>query len=207
MINFYYKGEKAPSKVYDVASGCLLIIAFSAIIYFFTLIDDIEDLEEYWLQLVFILLMGGSVFFQMFRKKGKLHTYRIEIKNNCLKMNDVEVKIESLTLDIYKKNQEFIRYHLRDRHGKLAIYSVFEDDLSKYLQEHLTNQTNFLEEISCKYDGSDVTLISDKQSLHYDLESGKYTIDLGKQTSISFTPDVFAYDGKYEKGVGLIKKK
>ena len=44
-MNFYYNGKKAPSKGYDVASGCLLLIGLGALVFLFTLIDDIEDLE------------------------------------------------------------------------------------------------------------------------------------------------------------------
>ncbi len=81
---FYYNGRKAPSTGYDVASGCLMFIGFAAIIYFFTLIDDVKDIEEYWLQILFIFMMAGTLLFGMFRKKGKLHTYKIEIKNDYL---------------------------------------------------------------------------------------------------------------------------
>ena len=62
-MNFYYNGRKAPSKGYDVASGCMLFIGFGAIAYFFTLIDDIEDLEEYWWPINLYLTNGGKCSF------------------------------------------------------------------------------------------------------------------------------------------------
>ena len=183
-----------------------MFIGFAAIIYFFTLIDDIEDLEEYWLQILFIFMMAGTLLFGMFRKKGKLHTYKIEIKNDYLKVNDVSIKMDTLILDVYVKSGQFIRYHLRDTLGKLAIYSIFEDDLSKYFLENFPNQTNALQEISNKNDGPNVSVISNKQTLNYDLGSGKYSIKTEKQTVVSFTPDVYAYDGKYRQGKPLLKK-
>ena len=105
---FFYNGKK-PSKGYDVASGCLMLIGLSAMIYFFTLFDNLEDMKEYTFQMLFIFLMGGGIIFQFFRKKGKLHTYKIEIKNNYLHINSHKIPIDSFTLDKYTLNNSFFR--------------------------------------------------------------------------------------------------
>ncbi len=47
---FYHQGNKKKSNELGVASGCLLFIGFGAIIFFFTLLDDIDDLIAYFLE-------------------------------------------------------------------------------------------------------------------------------------------------------------
>ena len=110
-MNFYFNGKK-PSKGYDVAGGLLLVIAFSAIIYMFTLLESIDDLKEYALQLILALIIGGSFLFQFFRKKGKPHYNKIEIANGFLLINSFKIPTENITLDIYVFHKSFIRYHL-----------------------------------------------------------------------------------------------
>jgi len=89
---FFYNGKK-PSKGYDVAIGCLMVIAFSAMIYFFTRFDNLEDLNEYTFQLVFILLMAGSILYQVFRKKGKLHPFYFVLKSTLKKIQKYQLLI------------------------------------------------------------------------------------------------------------------
>ena len=125
---FFYNG-KTPSKGYDIASGCLLIIAFSVIIFLFTMLDSIEDLKEYAFQLILALIIGVGFIFQLFRKKGKLHTNKIEIKNDFLFINNLKILTDNITLDIYTFNNSFSRYHFWDSKGMFSVYSVIEDDL------------------------------------------------------------------------------
>ena len=203
---FFYNGRK-PSKGYDVASGCLMLIALSAMIYFFTRFDNLEDMKEYTFQLLFIFLMGGGIIFQFFRKKGKLHTYKIEIKNNYLHINSHKIPIDSFTLDKYTLNNSFFRYHLWDSKGIFSIFSVEEDDLLKSFESEFPNNTNTYEELSAKQDGPSVSVISENIHLTYDLDSGEFTKKKDGKVVINTVPDFYVYDPKYKQGKALLKKK
>lgn len=204
-MNFYYNGRK-PSKGYDVASGCLLLIGITAMFYFFSLIDDWEDLEGHYLQLIFILLVGGSMIFSLFQKKGKLHTHRIEIKNNFLLVHDIKIPLETIQLDVYVSHDQFSRYHFFDTSGLFTIFSVYEDDLVIYFQENFTHKTNFYEEVSSKNDGGYITVRGNNRTLYYNLDVGKYTLKTKDAETISYTPQVYVYDPKYKQGKPLLKK-
>ena len=144
----------------------------------------------------------------MLRKKGKLHTYRIDIKNSYLKMSDRQVKLEDLHFDKYYFKDKFERYHLWDSKGTIAIYSVYEDDLSKFLEEKHPNQTQKFDVIKSYAPSFEVSISCKNRQLNYDLESGRYSIiDHNKIIISENTPYVFAYDGKYKLGKALLKKK
>ena len=49
---FYHQGSKKKSSELGVASGCVLFIGFGAIIFFFTLLDDIDDLSDYLFEII-----------------------------------------------------------------------------------------------------------------------------------------------------------
>tara|TARA_R110002072_G_scaffold222619_1_gene379688 strand:+ start:6242 stop:6862 length:621 start_codon:yes stop_codon:yes gene_type:complete len=206
-MNFYYNGKKAPSKGYDVASGCLLLIGLGALVFLFTLIDDIEDLEGHWFQLIFVILMVGSILFSVFRKKAKLHTYKIEITDEFLKMNTVKAKVNEIQLDIYARENSFDRYHLWDKSGKLALFSTLEDDFSKYFQSTYPNQVFLHEIINNPSDGPDITVKAKEQTLNYHLDIGSYSINTNGKIISEHIPEVYAYDGRYKIGKGLLKKK
>jgi len=121
-----------------VASWLLLFLQWS---FFFTRFDNLEDLKEYTFQIIFILLIAGSFLFQIFRKKGKLHPYKIEIANNYLHVNNLKTSIDSITLDKYTVNNHFIRYHLWDTKGIFSIFSVAEDDLLKSFESEFPKNT------------------------------------------------------------------
>lgn len=203
---FFYNGKK-PSKGYDVASGCLMVIAFSAMIYFFTRFDNLEDLKEYTFQLVFILLMAGSILYQVFRKKGKLHPYKIEIVNNYLHVNNLKIPIDNITLDKYTANNHFIRYHLWDTKGIFSIFSVAEDDLLKSFESEFPKKTNTYEELSSKHDGALVSVFSENINLKYDLDSGEFTKKKDGEIEFQTVPEFFIYEPKYKQGKALLKKK
>jgi hypothetical protein len=206
-MNFYYNGKKAPSKGYDAASGCLIIIGFSALIYFFKSLDDLEDLKEYWLQLLFLVMIAFSLFYGLFRKKGKLHTYRIDVDDSCISMHEFKAKIEDLRLDLYFKNDSFERYHLWDTKGNIALYSIYEDDLSKYLIENFSNQVQKFEIFKSSSPSFEVEVNCKERLLSYNLDSGSYTIENSKTIIAKNTPKAYAYDGKYKAGKNLLKKK
>jgi hypothetical protein len=205
-MKFFYRGAKKSNEP-DVASGCLLIIGFGAIIYLITLLEDLDDWQEYGWQIALAFLIGGSFIASMFAKKAKLTNRHIVIENDYLKMEKIGVPLNNLVMDIYSNNGNFKRYHLRDQEGKVTIYSVLEDDLLLHFQENLSSQVNIVEENSSKHEGPYISVKGKNQSLYYNLESGKYTLTQKDQPEISFLPEIFAYDGKYKKGVPLLKKK
>ncbi len=205
MVKFFYNGLKKSNDI-GVASGCVLMIGFGALIYFFTLIDGIEDLKEYWFQILLVSVMGISLVLQLTRKKGDLSSRHVIIQNDYLKLDQVGVPISNIQMDIYIKDEKFSRYHIRDKEGKLAIYSVHKDGLYEYILENLPDQTNQLEEESSKQDGPHITVISGNRKLYYNLDIGKYIITSPVHEDIAHLPDIYAYDGKYKKGEPLKKK-
>ena len=206
-MKFYYNGRKKSSTGNDIAIGCLLFVAFGAIIMFFSLIDDIEDLEEYWLELIFIFLMAGGTIFSIFRKKGKLYTHRIEITDSFLKMNDIQAKLEDIQLDIYFKEDSFERYHLWDKEGKISLFSVYEDDLSKHFKDSYSSQVNKYSVNRTFTDGPHIKVNTPDRTLSYNLDVGNYSISNAEGIVVNHISKAYAYDGRYKKGIGLIKKK
>ena len=162
-MNYYYNGKK-PSSKYSIASGCLIIIAISAIIFLIFSIDSLADLEGHYLQLFLVCIMGFSIFYNFFKKKGKLHTNRIEIINDYLSINNFKVPLKNITLDIYNVDNNFNRYHLWDSNGEFAIYSVFEDDLLKDNKSSFIKNTKFHEEISSTQNQSSVSVNSNNKT-------------------------------------------
>lgn len=203
-MKFYHKGVKKSNKT-SASEGCLFIIGFGAIIFFLTLLDDVEDLKDYFFELVLVLIMGISLAFSLFGKKGKLSNFHVTLKNNYFTIEKVNVPIENIIIDIYQTKGTFIRYHLRDTKGEIAIFSVVKDDLLSYFEEHLPNSIKIQEETSRKHDGPFISVLG-SQNLFYNLDSGKYTINAKKQTEISFLPKVYTYDPKYKLGKPLLKK-
>lgn len=205
-MKFYHNGTKKSNEP-GIAGGCLLLIGFGAIIFLLFQLKDMEDVKEYGWQIILAIVMGVSLFSMFFAKKAKLSNRHIIIENDYLKIEKVGVPLKNTVLDIYKKGNEFKRYHLRDTDGKIAIYSALEDDLKTYFEEELQDQVQYYKEHSSKHDGPYVSVAAEHQSLFYNLDSGKYTITLEDETEISFLPEVFTYDGKYKKGTPLLKKK
>lgn len=201
---FYYNGKKKSNNP-DIFSGCLLLIGFGAIIFMLTMLKDVDDLKEYGFQIIIALIAGGSFVFSVFRKKGRIHNYKIQIKNSTLLFGDFKIPVEQITIDVYKKESSFCRYHLRDSKGKIAIYSVYEDDLLKNFVDTFPNQSFVFQELSSKHDGAFIISKSEKRSLFYNLETGHYKIVESDEATISFTPEIYTYDGKYKIGKPLKK--
>ena len=150
--------------------------------------------------------MAGSLFFSLFARKGKIANKHITIKNGFFSVDKLNVRLEEISIDYYIRDDKFNRYFLRDSHGKLAIFSVYEDDLMRYFLEKLPSQVEPLKEVSSKHKGPYISVISEQQKLYYDLERGKYTLEK-EEITISHVPDVFDYDAKYKLGKPLFKKK
>lgn len=204
---FYHQGSKKKSNELGVASGCLLFIGFGAILFFFTLLDDIDDLNDYLFEITGVLVMAISVTYGLFSKKGKIANKHIKIKNDYFQIDNVNILLDTITIDYFMIEDKFSRYFLRDSQGKIAIYSVLNDDLIAYFLEKKPQQVTILEETYHKYEGPYISVKSDYSSLYYDLESGKYTIKKQDEPSISFTPDVYDYDANYKLGKPLFKRK
>ena len=203
---FYHQGNKKKSNEVGVASGCLLLIGFSALIYFFTLLKDIDDVKEYLFQIIGVSAMAITLTIGLFSKKGKIANKNITIKDGYFKIDKVSIKIENIIVDYYYKNGEFVRYFLRDTAGKIAIYSVIEDELITYFIKNFKEQLFSLEETYHKYEGPYITVKTNAQTFYYDLDSGKYNIKKEGETTISHTPDVYDYDANYKLGKPLFKK-
>lgn len=205
-MKFYYKGNKKNNET-SVAEGCLMVIGFAAFVFFLSLLDDIEDIKDYIFEIFFFILMAGSVLFMVFAKKGKLSNYNITLKNNYLSIEKVNVSLDDILIDIYENQTQFKRYHLRDKAGKIAVFSVFEDDLLKYFRENFPKQIHIIQQTSQKHEGAFISVLAKEQNLFYDLSRGKYTIKKDNQPEISIVPEVYTYDPKYKLGKPLIKSK
>lgn len=194
---FYYNGPKNDNKSLDFGSGCALFIGFAAIIYLIALLDSVEDIKEYGWQIALALLMGGSLLFGIFRQKGKKSNKKVVIKNNYLLMEDVSIHLANCTLDTYNKGNRFERYHLWDNKGKMAIYSVFEDDLSRFFTKEYPAQTCTREVTEISTSGPSVKVTAGTHVFGYDLLTGHFYFIEDRKGINRFTPEIFAYDGKY----------
>ena len=119
---FYHQGKKGKPNEVSPASGCLLLIGFGAIVFLFTLLDDIDDLKEYLFEIIGLLVMGISVTYGLFSKKGKIANKHITIKDGYFKVDKASVPLDTITVDYYVINDNFSRYFLRDQKGNIAIY-------------------------------------------------------------------------------------
>lgn len=204
-MNYFYNGKK-PSVASNIASGCFFLVVIVVIIFLFSVIDGFDDLEGHYLELVFIIIMAGSAVYGFFKKKGKLHTHRIEIINEDLLINDFKIPLKNITLEVYNINNSFSRYHLWDLEGILSIYSVFEDDLLNDFKNTFLKNVKKHEETSSSQDGASIFVKSEDNQFSYDLESGEFKIKKKGETIFNKTPNFYIYDPKYKKGKGLTKK-
>lgn len=140
-MKFYHKDVKKSNET-SASEGCLLFIGFAVLIFLFTLIDDLDDLSDHFFELIAVFFIGGSVLFAIFAKKGKLSNHHITLKNGYLQIGKVNIPLENVILDVYKKEDSFVRYHLRDKKGKIAVFSVLKDDLVEHFLKELP--TKFL---------------------------------------------------------------
>lgn len=205
-MKFFYNGTKKSNDI-GAGSGCVLMIGFAALIYFFTLLDDVEDLKEYLFEIILVSIMGISLVLQLTRKKGDLTSRHVIIENEYFKLDKVAVPLSTIQLDLYKKGSKFHRYHIRDTAGKIAIYSTREDELYKYILQEFPEHSEEFQELSSKQDGPYISLKAEGRSLYYDLDRGKYTLTREGKSDISFIPEIYTYDGKYKKGKPLKQKK
>jgi len=203
-LKFYYNGTKKSNEP-GFASGCVLLIGFAALIFFFTLLDDVEDLKDYLIEIILVAVMGISLVVMLFGKKAQLTNRHVVIENEYFKLDKVGVPISNMQLDVYQKGLQFRRYHLRDKTGKIAVFSVFEDDLYHYFLENHSEQTELFQELSAKQEGPYISVRGENQTLYYDLNSGKYALKREGEQDISLLPEIYTYDGKYKKGTPLIK--
>lgn len=204
-MKFYHQGSKKSNEP-GVFSGCLLLIGLGAIIFLISLLESLEDVKEYWWQIVLAFFMGGSLLTSMFSKRGKISNKHIEIKNGFLIIEKVTISLDEIIIDLYKTTKGFRRYHVRDKKGKIAVFSILKDDLIDHFVTHLKDQVFEFNEISSKHDGPYISVFAEDRKLYYDLERGKYTIIEKDDKEISFIPEVYTYDGKYKLGKPLGRK-
>ena len=193
---FSYNGKKS-SGTYKVASGCLLFVVIGCLILFFSLIEDIEQLKEYSIEVTIILIMLGFFLFNLFRKKGKTHQHHIKIENNFLFIGQNKIPLNEIHLDIYNTlDDKFSRYHIWDNLGQCSFYSIAEDDFSNYLATEKAIQNTF-KVSSTKRSDEHITIVSEHRQLYYNLESGFYKITEGETLIKQPIPKSFCIDGRF----------
>lgn len=205
-MKFYHKGKKKNNSP-SIVSGCLLIFGLACIFYLLTLLENINEIKDYAFELIIAITVVIGYLSTVFTKRGKLSNYHINIKNNFFSIEKINIPLTDIHIDVYKKNDDFKRYHLKDDKGKVAVFSVFKDDLLAYFEENLSKQITVIQQNSQKNESAFVSVLSEKQNLFYDLTTGKYTINKKKQSKVSFTPEVYTYDPKYKLGKPLLKQK
>lgn len=204
-MRFYHQGKRKSNEP-DAVSGCLLIIGFGAIVFLITLLDDLDDLKEHLFELVLVFIMGGSVIASMFSKRGRISNRHVVIDKNRFIIEDLKIPLADIVVDCYEIEGKFMRYHLRDKDGKIALYSVLEDDLIRHFLKTYPDLVKRYQETSHKHDGPYITVVAEGRKLYYNLDTGKYTIKPDKKLEISHIPIVYTYDGKYKKGKPLKKR-
>ncbi len=204
---FYQKGKKKPSNEPDAVSGCLLIIGFGAIVFLISMMEDLDDLIEYIWQILIALFIGIGFVVSMFQKKGHISNQNVIVKNGKLKIEKIVTQLEDIIVDLYQYDGIFNRYHLRDKEGKIAVFSIDEDDLLTYFKENHSDQVHHIHQQSHKHDGPYVSVIAEEQKLYYNLDSGDYKIVKPDGSEISHLPLVYTYDPKYKLGKALFKKR
>ena len=203
---FYRQGTKKPSNEPDMVSGCLLIVAFGAIFFLLSMLESWDDLKEYFFQIILALFIGVGFIASMFQKKGHISNQNIIIKNGKLKFEKVKVPLETISLVVFKKGDQFQRYFVRDEKVLIAIFSIFQDDLLNYFTEKIPEKITSIQEESHKHDGPYVSVWSADQNLYYNLDTGSYTLKINNTKEISHLPEVYTYDPKYKLGKPLFKK-
>ncbi|MAD96176.1 MAG: hypothetical protein CMB99_02510 [Flavobacteriaceae bacterium] len=204
---FYQKGKKKPSNEPDAVSGCLLIIGFGAIVFLFSMMEDLDDLLEYIWQILIALFIGIGFVVSMFQKKGHISNQNVIVKNGKLKIEKIATPLEEIIIDHYQQDGTFKRYHLRDKAGKIAVFSIDQDDLLAYFKENHPDQVQSLKYKDHMHDGPYVSLIAEEQKLYYNLDSGEYKIVKPDNSEISYLPLVYTYDPQYKLGKALFKRR
>lgn len=188
---FKYNGKKHSTS--NIAQGCSLFIAFSAIIAFF-IIGGESIFSDYLVELIIISVIVIGMLFRLFKKKSQNLRHAITLNNDSIYIATVgAIPLDNISLDIYSINGAFSRYHLYDSENKLAIYSVFPDDFIKQLEE-LPIQMRHLNEISSKSFPNEVIVKYENNfKLSYSLNSGYYQFN----DSEKVIPDNFMFDTKF----------
>ena len=91
-------------------------------------------------------------------KKRHISNQNIIIKNGKLKFEKVKVPLETISLVVFKKGDQFQRYFVRDEKGLIAIFSIFPDDLLNYFSKKIPEKITSIQEESHKHDGPYVSV-------------------------------------------------
>ena len=203
---FFYNGKK-PSKGFGIANSILLLVVLLAVIFMFSLLDSFDDFEKYFIELLLVLIIGVGMFYSFFRKKSKLHTYKIEIKDNFLNIDSIKIPLENIQLTVFKKSNKFCRYHLFDEKGVLSIYSIYKDDLLDYISKNHPKKTIESTEISSSKNGEYVKVNTNIEKLEYNLETGNFSIEKEGKIVKKLTPELYVYDPRYKQGIPFNQRK
>lgn len=202
-MQFFYNGPKNKDSTIDFFSGCLILIGFGAFIFFLSMLEDMSDVTDHALEIILFVIVAVATLVGIFQKKAKRHSTRLEIKNDILRVSkDLSIPMSKIQLDLYRQGETFVRYHLYDTDRKIALYSVYEDDLSNYIKDHHPERTNEFTVEKIKGGTESIyTLIAGKRSFSYYLVSGKYIISEHGKILAECVPEFYSYDGKYRTNV------
>jgi hypothetical protein len=192
---FTYNGYK--TKDYEsFASGCSVFIALAAIIGIIS-VNGLSNISENSIELSILLFITVMLFYNLLKKKSKAHQQYIKIEKDILLIATYKISLKDLHFDTYNTDDgKFSRYHIWDAKGACSFYSVFEDDLSKYLTTTTINQ-NVFEENHSNHSDEHITASTENRKLRYNLETGFYIITEGKTVIKEVIPSVYCYDGRF----------
>jgi len=137
------------------------------------------------------------LIYSLFKKKGKTHQRFIKIEKDFLLIDTYKISLKDIHFDTYNTPySKFSRYHVWDTKGICSFYSVFQDDLSKYLKTTPVNQGVFKEN-SSNHSDEHIAASTETRNLQYNLETGSYKITEGKIIVKDTVPSVYCYDGRF----------
>ena len=144
-VTFIRTQKEGKGCYYFFMTFASIIFLTAMIVLFRTL--EVDDLKDYFFELLFILIMLIGTLAQFFRKKAKNIQTNLFIRNDKLYVDEVNsVPLSDLRLDLIEdKDAKLTRYHLWDINQTLSIYSYKEDELSTYLANGIVESSTFTE--------------------------------------------------------------
>lgn len=169
--------------------------------FFFSMVESIDDIREYGWELIIIFGMMSSTIYGFFKKKPPLTDANIFLKEEGIWLAGTGlISYKNLHLDLYSARGAFSRYHLWDTEGQLAIYSVYKDELATELASQKEAIVKEYTERSVKKAGDSIFCKYDEgATLVYELDSGAYILNKFSAESKKVTPKAFAIDPKYKR--------
>lgn len=182
-----------------VVQGLFTLIGMVALVFFFSMMESMDDILEYGWGLLAVFGMLFSILYGMFKKKATVTEAKVFVKEEGIWMAGIDLILyENLHLDCYYAEGAFCRYHLYDTTGLLAIYSVKEDEFYKELLRQGKAKIKKREERQVRKDDATVHCSFAEGKLIYELDSGAYTFEGLAEESKKVLPKTFAIDPQYK---------